>query len=466
VAETLQLGPGDVAVTNHPGYGGSHLPDITVITPVFHASISHEMEPGSTKRDDSSSAEGSPGASPRLLGYVASRAHHAELGGSRPGSMPPDARNLADEGVVIEPRLLVRRGEGDWDGMRELLSGGPWPSRAVEENVVDLAAQVAANHRGARLLAELADGAGVETVLDQMDRLRDRAARRMRTVLDRLDDGSYRSRELLDDGTPLAVEVRIQGAQATLDFSGSGPVHPGNLNATEAIVRSAVLYVLRLLAGEELPLNEGLMEPVRLELPQGILNPPFPDDPARCPAVVGGNVETSQRLVDTLLKPFGLAACSQGTMNNLLFGDGTSSYYETVGGGSGAGPGFPGTSGVQVHMTNTRITDAEVLEHRYPVRIHRFGLREGSGGRGRWPGGEGIVRELEFLRPLSVSVLTQHRRVPPYGLEGGGDGALGRQRVIRTSGEEVELDSIDGVDVEPGDRIVLETPGGGGYGEP
>lgn len=441
VAKTLELGAGDVAVTNHPGYGGSHLPDITVITPVFHGSV------------------------PRLLGYVASRAHHAELGGTRPGSMPPDARSLQDEGVVIDPRRLVKSGIADWDGMRELLSAGPHPSRTVEENLVDLAAQVAANHRGARLLSELADDAGTETVLDHMTSLRERAAGRMRTVLGQLEDGSYPSRELLDDGTPLQVEIRIEGAEAVVDFTGSGPVHPGNLNATEAIVRSATLYVLRLLAREELPLNEGLMEPVRLVLPEGILNPPFPDDAARCPAVVGGNVETSQRLVDTLLKPFGLAACSQGTMNNLLFGDDTSSYYETVGGGSGAGPDFHGSSGVQVHMTNTRITDAEVLEHRYPVRVHRFGLREDSGGRGRWNGGEGVVRELEFLRPFSVSVLTQHRKVPPYGLEGGGDGAVGRQRVIRASGDELELKPVDGVEVEPGDRIVLETPGGGGYGD-
>ncbi len=454
VAAALELGPGDVAVTNHPGHGGSHLPDVTVVTPVF------------------TEGEGPP----RRLGYVASRAHHAEIGGTRPGSMPPDARTLAEEGVVIAPRYLVRGGVADWSGMRALLGDrapGTHPSRAVEENLVDLAAQVAANHRGAALLRELAREAGrgsaareVEALQGHMAALRGRAGARMRTVLGALPDGTYRGEERLDDGTPLVVEIRVRGEEAEVDFTGSGPVHPGNLNATEAIVRSAVLYLLRLLADEDLPLNEGLMAPVRLVLPEGILNPSFGPDPSACPAVVGGNTETSQRLVDTLLKPFERVAGSQGTMNNLLFGDDHVSYYETIGGGAGAGPGFAGASAVQVHMTNTRITDVEVLEHRFPVRVERFAVRTGSGGAGRWPGGDGVVRELSFLQPLSLSLLTQHRVEAPYGLRGGHPGAVGSQRLVRASGEVEFLASIDGREVEPGDRLILETPGGGGFGPP
>lgn len=454
VAAVLDLGPGDVAVTNHPGHGGSHLPDVTVVTPVF------------TEGEDP----------PRRLGYLASRAHHAEIGGTRPGSMPPDARTLAEEGVVIAPRYLVRGGVADWSGMRALLGArapGTHPSRAVEENLVDLAAQVAANHRGAALLRGLAREAGrgsasreVEALQGHMTALRARAEARMRAVLGSLPDGIYRGEERLDDGTPLVVEIRVRGEEAEVDFTGSGPVHPGNLNATEAIVRSAVLYLLRLLAGEDLPLNEGLMAPVRLVLPEGILNPSFGPDPSACPAVVGGNTETSQRLVDTLLKPFERVAGSQGTMNNLLFGDDHISYYETIGGGAGAGPGFAGASAVQVHMTNTRITDVEVLEHRFPVRVERFAVRTGSGGAGRWPGGDGVVRELTFLQPLSLSVLTQHRVEAPYGVQGGHPGAVGSQRLVRASGEVEFLGSIDGREVESGDRLILETPGGGGFGPP
>lgn len=256
----------------------------------------------------------------------------------------------------------------------------------------------------------------------------------------------------------------MRGERAVFDFAGTAGVHPGNLNATPAIVRSVVLYVLRLLIGEPLPLNEGLLRAVELRIPPGLLNPRFPPDPAAAPAVVGGNVETSQRLVDTLLKALGLAACSQGTMNNVLFGDERFGYYETVCGGAGAGPGWHGASAVHTHMTNTRITDPEVLEHRYPVRVERFGIRRGSGGAGRWRGGDGAVRELRFLEPVQLSVLSQHRVERPYGMDGGAPGAPGRQRVIRASGEVLELGPIDGCEVGPGDRLRLETPGGGGWG--
>jgi 5-oxoprolinase (ATP-hydrolysing) len=268
----------------------------------------------------------------------------------------------------------------------------------------------------------------------------------------------------MDDGTPLRVRIELEGDGAAIDFGGSAGVHPGNLNATPAIVSSAVIYVLRLLLKQPLPLNEGLLRAVQLKVPKGILNPPF-DDPVNAPAIVGGNVETSQRLVDTLLKALGIAACSQGTMNNVIFGNSRCGYYETLGGGSGAGEGFRGASGVHSHMTNTRITDPEILEHRYPMRVLRFALLPGSGGGGRFEGGDGLIRELEFLEPGTLSLLTQHRESGPYGAAGGKAGTKGRQWLVRAGGESVRLGAVDGREVEAGDRLIIETPGGGGWGK-
>jgi 5-oxoprolinase (ATP-hydrolysing) len=440
VREAIEMGPDDVIVTNHPAFGGSHLPDVTVITPVHDGS----------------------GV---LLGYVANRAHHAEIGGTRPGSMPPSATSLAEEGVVIPPTHLVRGGQERWEMVRELLSTATYPSRAVEDNLADLRAQVAANHRGAQLLIALAIAEGGD-VHRYMEALKSRAAGLAGAALARLPGGIYEAAERLDDGSPLVVRITISGDRAAIDFTGTAGVHPGNLNATPAIVRSVVLYVLRLLVDEPLPLNEGLMRAVDLTIPEGLLNPPFADDPAAAPAVVGGNTETSQRLTDTLLRALRLVAGGQGTMNNVLFGNDRFGYYETVCGGAGAGPGWAGESGVHVHMTNTRITDPEVVEHRYPVRVERFGIRADSGGRGRWPGGDGAVRELIFLEPMSLSVLTQHRVERPYGMDGGEPGARGAQRLVRASGEVVQLAPIDGAEVAEGDRLILETPGGGAWGAP
>ncbi len=441
VVAALPLQAGDVVVTNHPAFGGSHLPDVTLISPVF-----------------ASSGE--------RLGYVASRAHHAEIGGTRPGSMPPGARCLAEEGVVIPPTLLVRGGEPSWPVIEALLREAPYPSRAVAENLADLAAQLAANHQGERALVALAEQHGRDLVLAAMRSLAAVAGERMAAALAKLPAGERRAVELLDDGTPIAVRIEIEGSRATIDFAGTGGVHPGNLNAPPAVTRSAVLYVLRLLLGEPLPLNEGLLAPIDLRVPPGLLNPPFATEPALAPAVVGGNVETSQRVVDTLLKALALAAGSQGTMNNVLFGNASFGYYETVAGGCGAGPGFAGESAVHSHMTNTRITDPEVLELRYPVRLRRFAVRHGSGGRGHFPGGDGVVREIEFLAPCDLSILSQHRQSGGYGLAGGEAGQPGRQRVLRADGTVEELRAIDGRSVGPGDRLLLETPGGGGWGEP
>ncbi|MEX2601245.1 MAG: hydantoinase B/oxoprolinase family protein [Balneolaceae bacterium] len=434
----IEMNEGDVLVTNHPGFGGSHLPDITVVTPVYHQG--------------------------ERIAFVASRAHHAEIGGKSPGSMPPDANRLSEEGVVIPPMHLIRNGTEQWDSMRQILSGGPWPTRSPEENLADLQAAIAANHRGGRELLQLVARYGIEEVTGYMKRLKRYAAERMKSTLRKIEDGTYRAEEAMDDGSLLSVAFSVDGSSLEIDFTGTSGVHPGNLNANPAIVNSVLIYVLRLLVDEPLPLNDGLLEPVTIRLPESMLNPPFPDDPEECPAVVGGNIETSQRLADTLLKAFGMAACSQGTMNNVLFGNDRFGYYETVAGGTGAGDGFHGADGVHHHMTNTRATDPEILEHRFPVRLNRYEIRRGSGGRGTWNGGDGLIREITFMEPLTLSVLTQHRVVPPYGLSGGEPGQCGSQRILRADGTETALNWRDGAKMQPGDRFILETPGGGGYG--
>jgi 5-oxoprolinase (ATP-hydrolysing) len=444
----LSSRPGDVYLTNDPFRGGSHLPDVTVITPVFDAS-------------------GAP-----LPFYTASRAHHAEIGGIAPGSMPPASRCLAEEGVLLRGMRLAAADPGAEGGvpklrdaeLRRILAGGPFPSRAIDQNVCDIQAQAAANYRGARLLAELVDSFGIEEVSAYMHHLRAAAETKMRATLRRLGAGKFSFHDRMDDGAPIAVAVTIDDGRATMDFTGSGPVHPGNLNATPAIVASAALYCMRCIVGEDVPLNSGTLAPIELIIPPGLLNPPADADPRKCPAVAGGNVETSQRIVDVILGALGVAAASQGTMNNLSFGNERFGYYETIGGGSGAGPGFDGASAVHTHMTNTRMTDVEVLEDRYPVRVLQFARRIGSGGQGRWSGGDGIIRRLQFTAPLSGSLLTQRRACAPFGLRGGRCGAGGRNQLIRAGGAAEDLPPIAQLFVEPGDILVIETPGGGGYG--
>jgi len=438
--QTIEMKPGDVVVTNHPAYGGSHLPDITVVTPVF------------SDKD-------------QLIGFAASRAHHAEIGGKRPGSMPPDARTLLDEGVVVPPMYLIRKGEEQWSQIRRHLSEAQYPSRSVEENMADLQAAVAANHRGADSLGMLATRHGIDTVARYMSAIKKGASERCRNMLLNLPDKTSTVSERLDDGSILKASIDKQGDNLSIDFTGTSETHPSNLNATPAIVNSVVMYVLRLLIQEPLPLNEGLLEPVDIHLPECMLNPVFTEDPDGCPAVVGGNTETSQRLVDLLLKPFEVLACSQGTMNNVLFGSDQFGYYETIGGGTGAGPDFNGADAVHHHMTNTAGTDPEILEHRYPVRLDRYAIRKKSGGGGKQRGGDGIEREMTFLKPVSLSVLTQHRKEAPYGIKGGSEGQTGRQWVLRQNGKEEPLSSIDGSELEPGDRFIIQTPGGGGYGK-
>jgi 5-oxoprolinase (ATP-hydrolysing) len=441
LVDNPDLKPGDVFLTNDPYRGGSHLPDLTVVTPV------HDPADGA------------------LLFFTASRAHHAELGGIRPGSMPPFSKTLAEEGVLIRNFKLVEAGRSCFEQLRKLLLNPPWPTRGVEENLADLRAQVAANRQGAHDLLELLRQRGRPVVLAYMGHIQDAADRKMRRALLRLADGFYRFVDHLDDGTPIAVGITIRGEEAEFDFAGSGAVHPGNLNANRAIVTAAVLYVLRCLIDEEIPLNAGVLAPVRLHLPEGVLNPPADPDPARCAAVVGGNVETSQRIVDVLLGALRLAAASQGTMNNVLFGDERFGYYETICGGAGATAESNGADAVHTHMTNTRLTDPEVLEHRLPLRVKEFSIRRGSGGAGRHRGGDGTVRRLEFLAPLELSIVSQRRGpASPFGLDGGNPGRPGENELLRRDGSVETLSALAQTRVEPGELLTIRTPGGGGYG--
>ncbi|MCW1885825.1 hydantoinase B/oxoprolinase family protein [Luteolibacter flavescens] len=439
VLRVIDPGPGDVVITNHPGFGGSHLPDVTLIAPVFDA------------------------AGERIA-FVANRAHHAEIGGKAPGSMPADARCLAEEGVVIAPRFLVKGGETRFDEIGTLLRDAPWPSRRISDNLADLEAQLASIHHGVRSLEDLASAHAGNVVRDELRGILDRSATLMSErlqglSLDRTVTSAY------DDGTPLQLRITADKGKLVLDFTGTGDVHPRNLNATPAIVRSAVLFALRLWLGEDVPLNEGLLEAVETIIPRGILSPDFGDDPAKAPAVVGGNVETSQRLTELLLEALDLAANGPGTMNNFLFGDERFGYYETLAGGSGAGPGHVGNSGRHVHMTNTAITDPEVMEHRFPVRLWRYEVRRDSGGHGKNRGGDGVIREVQFLKPLVISFLTERRVAGPRGIHGGSDGSPGSQVRIHPDGSRESLPGAVTYQAAAGERVVIETPGGGGFGE-
>ena len=442
MADNPDMKAGDVFVTNDPYRGGSHLPDVTVVTPV------HER------------------ASGELLFFTASRAHHAEIGGIVPGSVPPFSKNLGEEGVLIRNVKLIDGGISRESDFRELLLTARYPTRCIGDNLADTSAQVAANNQGVRLLGELVARYSLPVVQAYMRHIQEAAARKMRMALAAIADGAYRWTDHLDDGSPIRVTITIEGGGATIDFTGTGPVVAGNLNANRSIVTAAVLYVFRCLIDEDIPLNGGVLEPVEVFLPECLLNPPRDGTPDQLAAVVGGNVETSSRVVDVLLGALGIAAASQGTMNNLTFGDETFGYYETIGGGAGATADTDGADAVHTHMTNTRLTDVEVIEHRYPVRIREFSIRRGSGGAGKHRGGNGIVRRIEFLRPLQVSLLTE-RRGPyaPFALQGGEPGAGGVNTLQRAGSFEAEkLSGKVQVDVEAGDVLTVETPGGGGYG--
>jgi 5-oxoprolinase (ATP-hydrolysing) len=438
VAQTINIKEGDVIITNHPAYGGSHLPDVTLIKGVF--------------------------VKGKLVAYVANRAHHAEIGGKKPGSMPADATTLEEEGVIISPTYLVRNNEALWGNIEHMFTAATWPTRLWEENRADLNGALASVNYGEQAMITLCEKFGANKVDEYMLRIREHASNLFADKLKALSLTKAKAIQYLDDGSPLKVSMSRNKGKLVIDFTGSSDVHPGNMNATRAIVQSVVLYVVRLLVNRDIPMNEGLLDKVKIILPKGLLNPDF--SVKHPPAVVGGNTEVSQRLTDTLLKALNMAACSQGTMNNFLFGNSRFGYYETICGGTGAGKGFDGASAVHQHMTNTRISDPELLEWRFPIRLLRFEVRKNSGGKGKWNGGDGITREFLFLDDLDINILSQHRVEAPYGLNGGGDGKTGRQYIVRASGQKVPLRGITSENVTFNDHLIIETPGGGGYGKP
>ncbi len=430
-----EMRPGRAWMLNDPYAGGTHLPDITVVTPVF---VDGDDDPAC---------------------YVASRAHHADVGGITPGSMPPDSCSIDQEGVLIDNFLLVDGGRLREPELLALLASGPWPVRNPGQNVADLKSQLAANARGRAEFERLIRLHGRGQVGAYMAHVQDNAEDHVREVIGRLSDGHYRYE--LDDGSAIEVAVTINRSarSAIVDFAGTSAQGPGNFNAPRAVCTAAVLYVFRTLIDADIPLNEGCLRPLDIRVaPGSMLSPLWPA------AVVAGNVETSQCIVDALYGALGALAASQGTMNNLTFGDAGRQYYETIAGGAGAGPGFDGASGVHTHMTNSRLTDPEVLEARYPVLVREFRYRRGSGGAGRHRGGDGLVRHIEFRAPMTASILSNHRRIAPFGLAGGSDGATGINRLKLARGGTRELPACASVEVETGDALVIETPGGGGYG--
>jgi len=429
--------PGEVWVTNDVYAGGTHLPDITVITPVF---VRGEDAPDF---------------------FVASRAHHADIGGITPGSMPAASRQIAEEGVLIPFTRLVANGTLQESVVRELLTGARYPARNLERNLADLRAQVAANARGERDLKRLADTYGLDSVQAYMHHLADYAEEAVRRALKKL-AAHGRFEAPLDDGSRIVVTVDVDRdtGSAVFDFTGSSGARPGNFNAPNAVVRAAVLYVLRTLIAEPIPLNDGCLAPVEIRVPaRSMLDPPWPH------AVVAGNVEVSQVLTDALLAAIGRLAASQGTMNNLTFGNVHHQHYETLAGGAGAGEGFDGASAVHTHMTNSRLTDPELLEFRYPVVLEEFSIRQGSGGSGRWHGGDGLVRRIRFNKAMTVTILSNRRHTDPFGINGGGAGARGENRIIRADHSKEILDYAEAAELKPGDAIEILTPGAGGFGK-
>ncbi len=427
---------GDVFVLNAPYNGGTHLPDVTVIAPVFMDESTPEF-------------------------FVASRGHHADIGGITPGSMPPDSSHVDEEGVLLDNVQLVAQGRFLEAELRALLASGRYPSRNVDQNLADLRAQVAACAKGADELRRMVAHFTLPVVRAYMQHVQDNAEESVRRVLDVLHDGHFEYE--MDSGAKIVVTITIDRAarEATIDFTGTSAQQPTNFNAPSAVCKAAVLYVFRTLVDDEIPMNAGCLKPLHIVIPEGsMLNPCYPA------AVVAGNVETSQTMTDTLYGALGVLAASQGTMNNFTFGNATYQYYETISGGAGAGPGFAGASVVQTHMTNSRLTDPEVLEWRFPVRLESFGIRRGSGGAGEFRGGDGSVRRVRFLEAMTAVMLANHRRVPPFGMAGGGPGALGRNWVERTDGTREEYGATCKVDMRPGDIFVIETPSGGGYGSP
>jgi 5-oxoprolinase (ATP-hydrolysing) len=425
---------GDAFATNAPYDGGTHLPDITIVAPVF---VSGERR-----------------------FFVAARGHHADVGGITPGSMPPFSKTIEDEGVLFDGLRVLHGAKFDEPAVREVLMGGLWPARNPDQNLADLKAQVAACAKGAEELRRACTFHGADAVTSYMGHVQDNAEESVRQVIGALHDGSF---DLpMDCGAHIRVSIAVDRASrsAKVDFTGTSPQAKDNFNAPQSVTKAAVLYVFRCLIDGDIPMNAGCLKPIEIAVPQkSLLNPDFPA------AVCAGNVETSQAIVDALFGALGVMAAAQGTMNNLTFGNARHQYYETICGGAGAGSDFDGQSAVHTHMTNSRLTDPEVLEARYPVLVEEFRIRRGSGGRGRHKGGNGAVRRIRFREAMTAALLSTRRVTEPFGLSGGGPGAKGAARVIRKSGERVTLKGCDEIELAPGDAIEIETPGGGGFGK-
>jgi 5-oxoprolinase (ATP-hydrolysing) len=427
--------PGDVYVLNAPYNGGTHLPDITVIKPVFLAG--------------------------QIIFYVASRGHHADVGGMSPGSMPARSTSVDQEGVLLDNVQLVAGGRFLEDEIRAVLCSGPYPARDPEQNIADLKAQVAACEKGTTELLAVIDHYGLDVVHAYMRHVRDNAEASVRRLIGSLDDSSFTYRT--DDGYQVSVAITVDrsAGSATIDFTGTSGPHPGNFNAPRAVCQAAVLYVFRSMVDDDIPLNAGCLVPLELVIPHpSMISPQYPS------AVIAGNVETSQLIVDTLFGALGVMAAPQGTMNNFIWGNDRHQYYETIAGGAGATANADGCDAVHTHMTNSRLTDPEVLEWRYPVLLESFAIRPGSGGAGRRRGGDGTVRRVRFGEAMAVNILSSHRVVPPYGMAGGQPGAVGANRVLRADGTVETLKGTDHCQVSAGDVVEIATPGGGGYGRP
>lgn len=430
------IAPGDVFISNAPYAGGTHLPDVTVITPVFDTD------------------------NKRILFFVASRGHHADIGGISPGSMPPDSKTVEQEGILFDNIRLVQHGQFREQAIRSMLQAGPYPARNPDQNIADLKAQIAANEKGLQEMWRMIEHFGEPVVMAYMQHVQDNAEASVRRVIENLRDGEFCYP--VDDFATLKVKVSLnrEDASATVDFTGSSPQLANNFNAPSAVCKAAVLYVFRTLVKDEIPMNQGCLKPINIIIPENsMLSPRYPA------AVVAGNVETSQWIVNALYGALGVTAAAQGTMNNFTFGDDTYQYYETVAGGMGAGDGFDGASAIQSHMTNSRLTDPEVLEWRYPVRVEDFKIRQGSGGEGKYRGGDGVVRKIRFLQPMSAAILSSHRSTEPFGMAGGSPGQCGNNYLLRKTGQREQLNATDRVEVQSGDMFVIETPGGGGYGQ-
>ncbi|WP_337886557.1 hydantoinase B/oxoprolinase family protein [Fischerella thermalis] len=430
------LKPGNVYLSNNPYNGGTHLPDVTAITPIFN-------------EDEK-----------QIIFYVASRGHQADIGGITPGSMPPHSTTVEEEGILFDNFLLVEQGNFRENQLREKLSNHLYPARNPDQNIADFKAQIAANERGAQELRKMVSQYGLETVQAYMKFVQDNAEESVRRAIDVLKDGSFIYE--MDDGARIQVKVTInrKNRSATIDFTGTSRQLNTNFNAPKAVTQAAVLYVFRTLVDDSIPLNAGCLKPLEIIIPEGcMLNPTYPA------AVVAGNVETSQTIVDALYGALGVMAASQGTMNNFTFGNDRYQYYETICGGSGAGTNFDGTDAVHTHMTNSRLTDPEVLETRYPVLVESFSLRPHSGGKGKHSGGNGVIRRIKFLEAMTANILSGHRVIPPFGLNGGEAGQVGRNWIQRQDGTQENLNSTATVQMQPGDVFVIETPGGGGFGK-